>query len=200
MIQTMSIPTFARHTITVHREEIKEQYGVSLYFPKNEILPNNHQAMKMDGSTRSIQQVRNVVFDIVGKAKSEHDAYKQRRSARRKYEANVRDYLKDSEEEVQKMKPITKNTAKNKNPFGALMDEDEDEDGFQKVSKKSKKANQQITETVDEFPQLNGSVPQLQSNVVWGAGMYKPEPIPEPEPMMSKPISTAWGDVSDDEE
>lgn len=196
MIQTMSIPTTARHAITVQREEIKEQYGVSLYFPKNEILPNNHQAMKMDGSSRSIQQVKNVVFDIVGKAKSEHEAYKQRRSARSKYEANVRDYLKDSEEEVQKMNPITKNTAKNKNPFGALMDED----GYQKVSKKSKKANQQTTETVDEFPQLNGSAPQPQSNVVWGPGMYKPEPIPEPEPMMSKPISTAWGDVSDDEE
>lgn len=197
MIQTMSIPTTARHAITVQRDSIKEQYDVSLYFPRNGVLPNNHQEMKMDGSNRSIQQVRNVVFDIVGKAKAEHEAYKQRRTARRVYEASVRVSLKEMEVEPQKMKPSTKTTAQNKNPYGALI-----EDGFKMVSKKSnkskkdKKQTQQTTETVDEFPQLGGTVPQSQANMVWGPGMNQPDP--EPEPVMT--ITTAWGDVSDDEE
>jgi hypothetical protein len=201
MLETMPIPTNARHNITTRRDEIKNQYGVSLYFPKNCLLPNNHQEMKMDGSNRSIQQVKRVVLGIVGEAKADYEAYKKRRSARRDYDASVRESMKEMEEEPLKTKPTTKT----KNPFGALMDEDED--GFHMVSKKSKKSKKsktknsdidQISHTDYEFPQLGSSQP-TKINMAWGPGMYNPDSEYESEVKIS-PITTAWGDVSDDEE
>jgi hypothetical protein len=193
MLATMPIPTFARWLITQNRESIKETHGVSLYFPRNGILPNNHQEMKMEGSNNSITMVKRIIDGLMDEARKSYQEYRVRKQTRDEKTRRYNAYLnKKPDERV--TKPTTGKAPMN--TFAVL--EEMDEDGFQPV-KSTKKNKNPVVETKEEFPQLgNNQTEKNTTPITWGPGMNNQK---EDLSCVGFPtISGAWGDIDSDEE
>ena len=122
----MSIPTYARFIITQNRNSINETHGVTLYFPKKAILPNNHQEMKMEGSHNSITKVKQIVRILMDEAHKSYQEYKSRKKVRDTNNRKYNTFIKQKEQEEKMVKTVKTST----NRFAEL---DVMDDEFQPV-------------------------------------------------------------------
>lgn len=81
MTETMSIPVDSRGFLLKHRDAWKEIHGVWVAFPRNERY-GGFQTMKLTGLSRSIAVVKRAVGVVLSEAKSEREAFLERKKRR----------------------------------------------------------------------------------------------------------------------
>jgi hypothetical protein len=176
MLATVSIPCSTRHSLCKSRDNIQTECGVKIFFPKNGILPNNHQEMKIEGSNLSIRKAKKMLDIVIDSAKRDYAEYKERESNRKEKIARNRLFSRKKEEEENKTSK-TCVSKKSSNGFAALFEESESES--------------ESDSGVEEYPVLGNTA--TEKPTYWGPGMN-----PEPKQKEETPI-TSWGDVSEDE-
>ena len=81
MTETMSIPVDSRGFLLKHRDGWQETHGVWVAFPRNERY-GEYQTMKLTGLPRSIAVVKRAVGAVLEEAKSEREAFLERKKRR----------------------------------------------------------------------------------------------------------------------
>ena len=178
MLATVSIPCSTRLSLCKSRDNIQTECGVKIFFPKNGILPNNHQEMKIEGSNLSIRKAKKMLDIVIDSAKRDYAEYKERVSNRKEKIARNRLFSRKKEEEENKTSK-TCVSKKSSNGFAALIEESESESESESDS------------GIEEYPVLGNTA--TEKPTYWGPGMN-----PEPKQKEETPI-TSWGDVSEDE-
>lgn len=187
MISTVSIPCSTRLTLCKSRDQIQTEFGVKIYFPKNGILPNNHQEMKIEGSNLSIGKAKKMLYLVIDSAKRDFAEYKERRYRRlcQREETMTRNReisRKKEEEEIKTRKTCV--SKKPANVFAALFEESDD---VEESDDESDEDNE-----VEEFPALGNTT--TDKTIYWGPGMNTTPKKKE------ETTITSWGDVSEDDD
>ena len=155
--EIQSIPRKHRGAIINYRDNIKEDFDVSLYFPKNELF-GEFQNMHVSGPSAGIRQMKleRIISRILEEAEEQYQAGKERRDQRRR---KTRQQLNSFVEKPQQEKPTPK---KSTNKFAGL--EIDPEPIINKPKPKP----------VEEFPTIQ-TKPSKQSSppIKWGPSLKK---------------------------
>ncbi len=109
MTDTMSIPVSSRGFLLKHKEAWSAEYGVKVWFPKNERF-GSFQTMHLEGLSGNLRAVKSLAQGVIDEANDEYLAYKERNARRKRENPRVKLLIA----------PCAQKTAKKVRGFGAL--------------------------------------------------------------------------------